>query len=422
MNNLAIVGATGLVAPGTLLNLTGCKEAADYTKKSLGKWDFDEIIDRSGTYSIKLRRAEEMGGKIPMWIADMDFRTAPYVREALINRVNRDVMGYTHIPDEYYESIISWVANQQGWKMERDWVNYCPGVITGIASAIDCFSEPGDKVIVQPPVYNPFMQFAEGLGRVVVNNPLILEDGKYQMDFDQLESIMDDKTKLLILCNPHNPGGMMWDKEILIRVAEICAHHNVIVLSDEIHGDLALGGRRHIPFCSVSEDAAKVGMIFTGPTKAFNIAGLHTAQTYIVNKELREKYYSYLGKRKMTEASVPAIESTIAAYSNEPLWLDDLKKYLQGNIDYVAEFLANEIPAIKAIKPEASFLLWLDCKELKLPQNELVSLFQDKANLLINSGETYREGGTGFIRINIGCPRAICRKAMENLKTAVAKL
>ena len=419
LNRLALLGASGLVAPELLFGLTGCKEAAEAAGLSAGGWDFDEVIDRGGTYSIKYDRAEKMGGKLPMWIADMDFRTAPYVSDALVGRVKRDVMGYTSIPDKYYEAIVSWVEARQGWRMEREWVNYCPGVITGIAAAIECFSSPGDKVIVQPPVYNSFMQYAEGLGRIVANNPLIFENGSYRMDLEHLESVIDDRTRMLILCNPHNPGGMMWDRDSLVRIAQICERHGVIVLSDEIHGDLALGGRRHIPFCSVSGEAAKVGLIFTGPTKAFNVAGLHTAQTYIPNKELRERFQDYLDRRKLTEASIPAIELTIAAYSHEPRWLDEMKLYLQGNIDYVADFLAREIPAIKVVKPEASFLMWLDCRALGLDQNGLVSLFQDKAGILINNGESYRQGGTGFIRLNIGCPRSICRQAMSRLQAAL---
>ncbi|MCF0166639.1 MAG: pyridoxal phosphate-dependent aminotransferase [Bacteroidales bacterium] len=419
LNRVALLGASGLVAPELLFGLTGCKEAVEAAGLSVGGWDFDEVIDRSGTYSIKYDRAEKMGGKLPMWIADMDFRTAPYVSDALVGRVKRDVMGYTSIPDKYYEAIVSWVEARQGWRMEREWVNYCPGVITGIAAAIECFSSPGDKVIVQPPVYNSFMQYAEGLGRIVANNPLIFENGSYRMDLEHLESVIDDRTRMLILCNPHNPGGMMWDRDSLVRIAQICERHGVIVLSDEIHGDLALGGRRHIPFCSVSGEAAKVGLIFTGPTKAFNVAGLHTAQTYIPNKELRERFQDYLDRRKLTEASIPAIELTIAAYSHEPRWLDEMKLYLQGNIDYVADFLAREIPAIKVVKPEASFLMWLDCRALGLDQNGLVSLFQDKAGILINNGESYRQGGTGFIRLNIGCPRSICRQAMSRLQAAL---
>ncbi|MCF0160590.1 MAG: pyridoxal phosphate-dependent aminotransferase [Bacteroidaceae bacterium] len=421
LKNVMAAGATSVVAPSALLTMTGCgSQPTPETIATPKGFDFDEIIDRSGTFSMKHGRAEKMGGgKIAMGMADMDFRTAPHVHDALAKRIERDVLGYTAIPDEYYTAIQKWTKEQQGWEMDREWINYCPGVITSYTFAIECFSQPGDKVIVQPPVYDPFVRYSKGIGREVVDNPLILEDGKYRMDFEQLESLMDDRTKLMVLCNPHNPGGMMWDADSLRRLAEICARHGVLVLSDEIHGDLALNGRRHVPFCSVSEEAANIGVIFTGPTKAFNLAGIHTAQCYIVNPELRKKYTAYLRDRKLTEASLPAIIMTLAAYGGSDEWLNALKKYLQANVDLVAEFIAKEIPAIKVHRPEASFLIWLDCRALGLEQKDLVAMFQDKANLVINNGASYGQGGEGFIRINIGCPRSVVEKALQQLKSAV---
>ena len=270
----------GAVAP--LLN--SCRAA-----RPAAGWDFDEVIDRSGTWSIKYGRAGN--GRFAMWIADMDFRTDPVVKQALQERLDRDVMGYTSTPEEFYEAIRAWEGKQHGWNIPREWVGYAPGVITAINQAYLCFTQPGDKIIVQPPVYDHFRMYAERLGREVVDNPLLFENGRYRMDFEGLERLFDEKTKLLVLCNPHNPCGILWDRETLIKLAEICEKHGIIVVSDEIHADLALYDKTHIPFCSVSDAAARIGLIFGGPTKAFNLAGISgTAFCVSPDKEKREKY------------------------------------------------------------------------------------------------------------------------------------
>ena len=383
-----------------------------------GKWDFDEIIDRVGTWSIKYGRASE--GQIPMWIADMDFRTAPAISTALKERLDQGVLGYTSAPDAFYESIVDWETKMHHWPVKKEWVAYCPGVITSINQAYLTFTSPGDSIIVQPPVYDHFRKYAEGLSRRVIDNPLIFDGRRYRMDFDGLDRLLaDDSTKMLVLCNPHNPCGIVWDEETLRRLASMCRQKGVLVVSDEIHGDLTLPGKRHVPFCSVSEDAASVGMVFTGPTKAFNLAGIGmTAYCVIPNEELREQYLKQLNDIKLNEAPLASLVSTIAAYIQGESWLKSLREYLQGNIKEVMDFFSANNIGIKAIQPEASFLVWLDCRSMGLTQDELMRFFSDKAKLLLSDGAAYGPGGEGFVRMNIGCPRSLVREALARIRNA----
>ncbi len=379
-----------------------------------GKWNFDEVIDRSGTWSIKYGRASE--GQIPMWIADMDFRTAPAVSSAMKERLNRDVLGYTFTPEEFYQSIIHWEKEMHGWQVDKEWVSYCPGVITSINQAYLTFTNPGDGIVVMPPVYNLFRMYAERLGRRVIDNPLLFDGKHYQVDFDRLEKMLSRKdAKILVLCNPHNPAGLVWDRDVLRRIATLSRQNGVLVISDEIHADLTLYGRRHTSFCSVSEDAAAVGLVFAGPTKAFNLAGVSmTAYCVIPNEELRQPFQKQLRDAKLDEAPIASLVATIAAYTNGIPWLQSLKEYLQGNIREVVDFFSTNDLGIKAIQPQASFLVWLDCRAMGLGQDELMRFFSDKG-LLLSNGAAYGQGGEGFIRMNIGCPRKIVKEALERI-------
>lgn len=391
----------------------GCEKAQQATG-----WDFDEIVDRSGTWSIKYERAGE--NHFAMWIADMDFRTDPAVSNALRERLDRDVFGYTSTPDEFYEAIRAWVGRQHGWDIPLEWTGYAPGVITAINQAYLTFTQPGDKIIVQPPVYDHFRMYAERLGREAVDNPLIFEDGRYRMDFDGLERIIDERTRLLVLCNPHNPCGILWDRQTLASLAEICERRGILVISDEIHADMALYGRPHIPFCSVSEAAERVGLIFSGPTKAFNLAGLSgTAYCIIPDAGKREKYLGALRAAKLSEPSIPTIVAMIAAYTSDSGWLPALKNYLEGNIDCVMEFFARNDLGITPVRPEASFLVWLDCRATGMSQDSLMEFFRDKAGVYLSNGAGYGTGGEGFVRLNIGCPRSVLKSALEHIKTAI---
>ena len=422
LKTAATAGAATILSPGLVgLTASSCAKNPAAPSATPG-WNFDEIIDRSGTWSIKYRRAE--GDKLAMWIADMDFRTDPIVREALRQRLET-VMGYTFTPDEYYEAVAGWLRTQHGFAVERAWLSTCPGVITSINQTYLTFTKPGDKIIIQPPVYDHFRLYIERLGRVPVENPLLWKEDHYEMDFEGLERLYDSNVKALVLCNPHNPVGITWTRETLARLADWCAQHDVLVISDEIHADLALFGHEYTPFCSASETAARVGMIFSGRTKSFNLAGLSgTAWCVIPDPVKRAQYLAALHAAKLNEASVPSLVATIAAYTHEPLWLNDLKKYLEGNITYLEERLkaSPETRGIRAVRPQASFLLWLDCRALGLPQEALMALFNEKAGVVVNNGASYGTGGAGFVRLNIGCPRSVVEEALDRIARAVAAL
>ena len=413
LKGMAATGAVALVPAGVAGEmLSGCTPAP---KAGTPTWNFDEIIDRTGVWSIKHDRAKD--GQLAMWIADMDFKTDPAVSAALRERLNRDAPGYTSTPELFYETLIGWQRTRNGYEVEREWLSYCPGVIASINQAYLTFTDPGDKIIVQTPVYDPFFRYAARLGRIPVENPLICENGRYRMDFEGLERLLDARTKLLVLCNPHNPVGILWDRETLARLAEICRRHGLIVISDEIHADLPLDGKRHIPFCSVSPAAAEVGMMFASPTKSFNIAGLSgTAYCVIPEESKRKRYLDGLHNAKLADASIPSIVATIAAYDHEPRWLDDLLAYLSGNVDRVTAFLDENDLGIRAIRPQASFLVWLDCRSLRIPQDELLDRFRDTAGILVNDGTSYGTGGEGFVRLNVGCPRSIVDEALERIR------
>ncbi len=404
------ITATGLASLVPASWLSSCASEPDAPA-----WDFDRVMDRSGTWSTKYGRATN--GEIPMWIADMDFGTDPYVKEALLKRISRDGIGYTSTPDLFYEAIGSWEEKQHGFSVEREWIGFCPGVITSMNQAYLTFTEPGDKIIVQPPVYDHFRLYIERLGRVAVDNPLIFRNGRYSMDFEGLEGLMDERTKMLVLCNPQNPCGTLWDKETMVRLAEVCERHGVIVISDEIHGDLSLYGRRLVPFCSVSEAAARIGMIFTGPTKAFNLAGIsNTAYFIIPDKEKRERYLATLSRAKLNEASIPTLVAVTSAYREDTTWLEALKRYIEGNVERVMQFFAEHELGMVPLRPEASFLVWIDCRKLGLTQEVLLERFNKGAKIIPSNGSSYGTGGEGFIRLNIGCPRSVLEEALERIR------
>lgn len=404
------ITATGLASLVPASWLSSCASEPDAPA-----WDFDRVMDRSGTWSTKYGRATN--GEIPMWIADMDFGTDPYVKEALLKRIGRDGIGYTSTPDLFYEAIGSWEEKQHGFSVEREWIGFCPGVITSMNQAYLTFTEPGDKIIVQPPVYDHFRLYIERLGRVAVDNPLIFRNGQYSMDFEGLEGLMDERTKMLVLCNPQNPCGTLWDKESMVRLAEVCERHGVIVISDEIHGDLSLYGRRLVPFCSVSEAAARIGMIFTGPTKAFNLAGIsNTAYFIIPDKEKRERYLATLSRAKLNEASIPTLVAVTSAYREDTTWLEALKRYIEGNVERVMQFFAEHELGMVPLRPEASFLVWIDCRKLGLTQEVLLERFNKGAKIIPSNGSSYGTGGEGFIRLNIGCPRSVLEEALERIR------
>ena len=389
------------------------------------KYNFDEIIDRSTSHCVKIEKLKAVFGRddlLPLWVADMDFLSPPAITEALLERTRHGIFGYTVPNDGYYESIINWLKNRHNYEVKQDEITFVPGVVKAFAFAIDVFTKENDKIIIQPPVYHPFRIVTQSLNRQVVNNPLILENGRQRIDFDGLRKIIaENDCKMLIFCSPHNPGGRVWDEDELKELAEICYDNNILVVSDEIHADLVLSGFNHRPFATVSEKARENSITLMAPSKTFNIAGIVSSFAVIHNKELQKKYLNFLAPRELNQGTIFAFTATEAAYKHGEEWLDQLLDYVQKNIDFVDSFLKKNIPQIKVIRPEATFLVWLDCRELGLPQRELIDLFVNKAKLALNDGTVFGREGEGFMRLNVGTPLSNIGKALENLKSALSE-
>jgi cystathionine beta-lyase len=386
------------------------------------KYDFDQIIDRRNTNSVKIDALKEVFGAddlIPLWVADMEFLSPPEITDALKKRVEHGIFGYYTPDDAYFKSIINWLKNRHSWTVDKQDVIFVPGVVKGFAFAIDAFTNVGDKIIIQPPVYPPFKTTSEGLNRKIVNNPLIYDNGQYSMDFDNLREVAKTGCKMLILCNPQNPSGRIWSKDELSELAEICFDNQILVVSDEIHSDLVLPGNEHIPFATVSNKAAQNNITLMAPSKTFNIAGIVSSFAVVENEEIRKKYFNYLNARQLGDGTIFGYIAAEYAYEYGEEWLNQALEYIQENIDFVDDYLQKNIPQIKAVKPDASFLIWLDCRALNLSQPELEKLFIQKAKLALNSGTMFGKEGKGFMRLNVGCPRITLEKALDNLKKAV---
>ena len=384
------------------------------------KYNFDEVIDRRGTSAIKLEGVPELWGRddlIPLWVADMDFATAPFVTEAIRKRCENPVLGYTSKPDSYYQAIVNWNKTRYGLDVEKEMILFVPGIVPGLGMALNTFTSPGDKVMIQPPVYGPFHWLNERSGRILVTSPLKLVDGMYRMDMEAFRRDVKG-CKVFILCNPHNPGGVVWKEEELQEVARICHEEGVLVFSDEIHADLTLPPHKHRPFASISEEARMNCVTFMSPSKAFNMPGLTASHALVFNPKLRRKFHRFLKSCELDLGHVFAFLAIEAAYSHGTEWLDQCLAYIQGNIDYVDAFLKAHAPKIKAIRPEASFLVWLDCREMGLPQEALVDFFVDKAHLALNDGTSFGKEGEGFMRLNVASPRSVLEQAMKQLAEA----
>ena len=389
----------------------------------MGQYDFDSIIERRGTGALKtdaLQQRYGNAGLLPLWVADMDFATPPFIVDALKKRMEHPIFGYTVEPDDFWPCVQDWILEHHGWKVEREWLTYIPGIVKGIGMAINAFLAPDENVIIQPPVYHPFRLVPQGNGREVVYNPLRENpDGSYSMDFENLEQVCDDKCRMLILSNPHNPAGILWDKDTLARLARFCHSRGIIVISDEIHCDMALWGGRHIPFASSCEQAAQCSITFGSPSKTFNIAGIVSSYAIVPEQELREKFYGYLSANEYNDPPIFSPIATIAAFRYGEQWRKEMLEYVEGNILALEQYFRQYIPEIKPLRPQASFLVWLDCRALGLAHEQLVSLFVDKAGLALNDGEMFGQGGQGFMRMNVGCPRATLMQALEKLRSAL---
>ena len=386
-------------------------------------YDFDKVIDRKGTNCVKFDGMKELFGRedlIPLWVADMDFETPDFIIDAMRERLEHPVLGYTLAYDSYWQSIIGWLYSRHSWRVEREWMCYIPGIVKGIGMVLNAFTQPGDKVIIQPPVYHPFRLVPEKNGREVVFNPLRRTESGYEMDFEHLESIIDSRCKVLILANPHNPVGIVWSRETLQRLAEIAVRHNLIVISDEIHCDMPLYGNVHTPFATVSEAAAKCSITFGAPSKTFNIAGVVSSYAIVPDAELREKFFAWLEANELDMATIFAMVATEAAFTKGDDWRCQMLKYIEQNIDFVADYLAENLPAVKVVKPQASYLVWLDFSGLGLSHAELVDTIVNRAHLAMNDGAMFGCEGEQHMRMNVGTRREVLQQAMQQLCAAFA--
>lgn len=385
-------------------------------------YNFDEVIDRSGTDSLKWEALEPRWGRtdlLPLWIADMEFKTPPFVKKAIEKRIENEIFGYTSIPESWYEAIINWQKKRNNWNITKESILFSPGVVPGLALAIQAFTEKGDKVMIQQPVYPPFILAVQNNQRTLVNSPLRLVNGNYQIDFEQFEKNVEG-CKLFILCNPHNPGGRVWTSEEMERIADICYRNNVFVISDEIHSDLTLSPYKHQVFATINEKARENCLVFNSPSKPFNMAGFSSAYAIIENETMREKFQknTYI-KCMLGDGNLFSFNTLVSVYTAQgEQWLDELLKYVQDNINWVADFVQKNLPKVKIIRPQASYLIFLDCRQMQLTQKELVNFFVDKANLALNDGEMFGKEGGGFMRINVACPRSILQKAFNQLLRA----
>ena len=386
-------------------------------------YDFDKVVDRSGSGAIKVDAVEKVFGKSglkPMWVADMDFETPEFIADAIRQRLEHPVFGYTAEPEDFRPAIMDWVYEHHGWKTEREWISYIPGIVKGIGMAVNALLEKDDKIIIQPPVYHPFRLVPQKNGHVVVFNPLKeMPDGGYEMDFENLESVCDAHCKMLILSNPHNPAGIVWSRETLEKLADFCYEKGIVVISDEIHCDMALFGNKHIPFASISEKAAACSITFGAPSKTFNIAGIVCSYAIVPDKNLRKRFYGWLEANEFGSAPIFSPIATIAAFRKGEEWRKQMLTYIEGNIELVESFCRERIPLVKPLRPQASFLIWLDCRGLGLDHDSLNALFIDKAGLALNDGEMFNPGGEGFMRLNIGTSRKVIEDALISLEKAV---
>ena len=390
------------------------------------KYDFDRVIDRHGTSAAKIDRLDAMFGRhdlTPLWIADLDFAVCPEITAALHARLKHPVLGYSDASESYWDSIISWNRKRHGFELSREDLAFIPGVVKGFALAVNYFTRPGDGVLIQPPVYTPFHTVVEGNGRRIVENPLLFDGKSYSMDLDGLARLLrTEKPKMMILCNPHNPIGIQWDRPTLARLARLCRDAGCVVVSDEIHGDLMLGGRPHIPFLAAGEDAEAIGVMLAAPSKTFNIPGLVSSWMAVKNPELRKGFYHWL---EVNEFSSPVSFSVIgaeAAYRNGEQWLDEMLEYVEDNIAFTRDYIARNIPGLSMVEPQASFLVWLDFRALHLCQDEIMRLLLDKAHLALNDGTMFGPQGAGFARLNVGTPRCVLEKALDSLRRAIVEL
>lgn len=383
------------------------------------KYDFDEIIPRRGTNSYKWDSAGD-ADVLPMWVADMDFRTAPPVVEALRKRVEHGIFGYVRVPDAYYAAVTNWFARRHDWQIEKEWIIYTTGVVPALSAVIKALTVPGDKVMVQTPVYNCFFSSIRNNGCGMITNPLIYRNGTYQINFADLEQkAADPNVKVLLLCNPHNPAGRVWTKQELTRIGDICIRNNVWVVADEIHCELVFPGHTYIPFASISQEFLMHSGTCTSPSKAFNLAGLQIANIISADTDIRTKIDKAINVNEVCDVNPFGVEALMAAYNDSEEWLEELKQYLFDNYNYLRAYFSEYLPEFPVSMLEGTYLVWVDCSVLNQSSDEIVKTLLEKEKLWVNEGSLYGEIGEGFIRINIACPRQQLIEGLNRLRRAL---
>lgn len=385
---------------------------------------FDKIIDRGQTNSVKHDLKQTVFGRedvIPLWVADMDFRVPECISEAIKERASHEIYGYSFRPDSFYDAAINWMKRRYGWKPSKDWFSFSPGIVPGISMTILALTNPGDKIVIQPPVYFPFFDAVKKNKRTLIENPLVLKEGRYDIDFHDLEEKLKTGVKMLILSNPHNPGGSVWTKEELKNLGTLCHRYNTLIISDEIHADIVFERNYFTPMASVSEDIAQLTISFFSPSKTFNIAGLATSVAVIPNPVLKKKYDAIVEQLHIGNGNLFGTLAFEAAYNHGDKWLDELLEYLWGNVLFIEDYINKNIPSLKMIKPEGTYLAWLDCNQLNIEQEKIHQFMIDRAKVGLNEGKSFGDNGKGFERLNFGCPRKILEKALNNISGALNK-
>jgi cysteine-S-conjugate beta-lyase len=388
-------------------------------------WNFDEPAAREGSDCIKYDRREEIFGVkdiIPMWVADMDFNSPDFIVEYLQKRLDHKIYGYSFRPDEYFLSMISWLKTRHNWTIEKEWISFCPGIVPALNFCTLAFTKPGDNIVVQPPVYFPFFSAVESHGRNLIYNRLTESEGTWNMDYDSLIAGIDSNTKMIIISNPHNPVGRVWTPEELNNLAEICLKNNIIIISDEIHCDLTLPGFNHTPMASLSDKIADNTITLIAPSKTFNLAGLSTSSVIISNPILRKAFNRVVDNLHLGNGNIFGNTASIAAYTHGHKWLDALLDYIDHNVEFVKDYCREMIPEVLPFPPEATYLIWLDCRKFGMSGKELQEFFVHKAGIGMNEGSTFGPGGEGFMRMNLGTTHQTVMKAMEQMEAAVSKI
>lgn len=383
-------------------------------------YNFDELIDRTNTNCIKYDARTAFFGKddlLPLWVADMDFRTPDFIVEAIQKRADHTVYGYTFRSQGYNQAIVDWLRRRHNWTIKPEWISFSPGVVAGLTMAIEALSNPGDGVIIQPPVYFPFFDSVKGTGRELIENPLRIENGRYCFDLEDLKNKITPQTRLLLLSNPHNPGGMAWNEKELGELARICIDNKILIISDEIHSDLIFDGFRHTPLAGISEEIAQNCVICMAPSKSFNTAGLTTSFLVIPNKRHLVAYERVLRLPHLHMGNIFGNVALEAAYTHGDEWLAQLMEYLQGNYTFLEQFFNEHIPQVKVMRPEATYLIWLDFSSFGLSDEALNDQLIN-AGVGLNRGVQFGKQGKGFMRINIGCPHSVLHEALLRIQKA----